>query len=261
MTAEATSPDQGSEGDHTRGTFVAGALSRIPGVPAGDEENIIVMLAWMAVESSKCNFNPYGCSKSMPGSAQCKYVTTAAVKQYPDWNTGVTAMAEMIQQTWDTDIVAALRSASLTAEAKANVIGLSGWNTGPNSPSTTIAGREAYRAAILSHVAAIRLDVQGASQQNLPGGTTTNASVVGAADPQGIGFGLPNPLSGLTSWEDGLKTALGWITDPDHWWQIGRVSLGGVLVAVGLVIVFGDIKGVSSNPVVSAGVKVAKAVS
>lgn len=253
-------PDSGSPSDGSRGSLIRGVLSRIPGVSITDEENLIVMLAWMMNEGSHCNFNPYGCEKKYPGSTQCKYVTTATVQAYPDFATGCTAMAAMIQQGWVTDIVGALRSTTMTAEAKANIIGMAGWNTGPNSPTTTVAGRNAYRITMLSHVAAIRLDLQSNLEEPLPGGSVTNASVVGAAVPErGLSLGLS--LGGLTSWEDGLKTALGFLTTPDNWWRIGRVTLGGLLVAVGLVVVFGDIKGVSSVPGVSAGVKIAKAVS
>lgn len=245
--------------DTSRGTYITGFLSRIPGVDTSDEENLIVCLAWMEIENSLCNFNPYGNSRTMPGAKQCPYVTTAKVKAYPDWSTGVTAMAQEITSIkWDTDLVGALRSRSMTAEAKANVIGMSGWNTGPNDPSGTYAGRRAYATLMVAHCGTVRLVLQARLEEAVPGANKTDPGGLGPATP-GLNI-TPPSLKGLTGWADSLGSVLSWLTDSSHWWAIGRVALGVGLVGVGLVLVFKD---VAARPIDAApgGHAVTKAAS
>lgn len=267
--ATSTTTNPASPADVSRGGYIEQVLTRINADPT-NSETLIVMLAWMMVENSRCNWNPYGNSRTFPGSKQCRYVTTASVQEYPDKPTGEAAMASEIEGvSWVTDLAGALRSPSMTAEAKASVIGMAGWNTGPNRPTDPAtlarwnASRAAYAAGIVAHCATVRPALQTLLPEPLPGSNTNDPSVAGAATA--LGPSIPS-LSSLTSWTASLGKALAWIGDAAHWWQIGRVALGVVLVGVGLVLVFkdllspiGKIPGLGSA--VGAGAAVAKGVA
>lgn len=216
------------------------------------DQNFLALYAWSAFESgrkhgSDAAYNPLNTSNQtlfLNGSPKSPTIVAAPkgsvigllepngptgphIAEYHDFYTGVnmtaaTLLAPVNQQYGYGPIVAALRSGN-SAASVLSAVAQSSWGSGSgplnvlqHSPSTSLVADEQSQ------------DANGPASQ---GGQPLDE---GQVQDQGVlGHGLS-----VTTWMDGLKAVLAFLTTRSNWIRIGEFTLGVGLVILGLILLF-----------------------
>ncbi|MDQ1520893.1 MAG: hypothetical protein QOI55_1966 [Actinomycetota bacterium] len=89
-------------------------------------ENVKLMVAWQQAEGTKAQFNPLATTQNMPGATRFNSV---GVKNYANYDDGITANIEAITNGRYENVLAALRRGD-SAVATAQAIAAGPWGTG-----------------------------------------------------------------------------------------------------------------------------------
>lgn len=173
--------------------------------------NVSFVEHWIAREGTSAKNNPLATtlktsdSVPLPGN-------TAGVQQYPGYMEGVDATAATFGNGYYPDILAAIASGHADQIDAAGGLagGLSKWSGGSYTSvsNTTI----------------------NPNPPSLNENQILSAGGVAKADQWGLGS--------LTSWTDGLKKVLGFLTTGSNWKRIGEFALGLALVVFGSILLF-----------------------
>jgi len=238
---EPASPSTIYGGANSRGSFATAVLAGI-GAPV-NTETMTVLMAQMRVENTSSAFNPMATTQGAPGATNANSV---GVKNYPDFNTGVSATVQTLMNGYYDNYIAGLRAGN---QENANQIvsdaaqDLNTWGSGG--------------VAVLSLVDSTRGNLGyytglpiGASDSGNPGGSGASAESTGLSLPTPIpginidpfnilGNAAKNPLGALAGiYQVFAKTfgfadsALKFLTNVHTWVRFGMLLAGAALVAM-----------------------------